>query len=151
LCCSYCGSKTSPFDAIRWIINILKPVAILTDALSGDNFSIAYNFKHIEQALTMTVEDTGLLAKMKTVLINDLKCRNYSSNVKKLIYMSSFLDPRFNDSQLDETNKTATLSSVHEESLVLVLNGIPDDSILVMPIHKDPPRKKAERISWGAQ
>ena len=104
------------FSVLETIIEVLNPIATLTDTLSGEKHvtisTLLTITRHIEKAMTVTAEDTGLVGEMKTALLEDMKKRNTSSDVEELIHTASFLDSRFKDSQLDDQKKATVLSSV---------------------------------------
>ena len=111
------------FSVLETIIEVLKLIATLTDALSGEKhvtiLALLTITQHIEKAMTVTAEDTGLVGEMKTAFLEDMKKRNTSSDVEELIHTASFLDPRFKESQLDDRKKATVLPSVCEACLFI--------------------------------
>ena len=141
------------FSVLEIIIKVLKPVTILTDALSGEKHvtisSLLTITQHVEQSMTVSTDDTSLEVEMKTALLQDLKKRNISCDVEKLIQVTSFLDPRFKDAHLDTLSKEIVLSSIREECLLLILaNATPESDYISVPDEDEgPPTKRLKGLA----
>ena len=97
-------------NALEDLYQILSPLNIFTDALAKEkHVSISSLRPFLVYILTDVLEDDDddsiLTAQMKQAMKNDLEAR-YSENMKKIMDLCCFLDPRFKASFCDDDDET---------------------------------------------
>ena len=113
--------RKMPTDAevstMEIVINVLKPLSFLTDALSGEKqvtvSAVLPVMKHVKSKLSPVSSDCRLAKEMKQVMWSDLETRYTGHEVSDILNISSFLDPRFKDQHLQ--NKEETVSTITQE------------------------------------
>ena len=90
-------------SVLEVIVEVLKPLSYLTDALSGEKQITAFAalpvLKHVRSSSAPNESGSRLVEEMKAIIIilSDLEHRYSSPEVLKLLSIASFLDPRFKD------------------------------------------------------
>ena len=139
----------SDFSVLENVCSVLKPLAVLTDGLSGEKevtiSALLPVMKHINtNLLCVSPSDNILVKEIKTVIKCDLQARYQSPKVALLLEPASYLDPRFRDRYLQ--NREDTLSIIKEECLSLM-----DESTEPSPPPEpEPPKPKKKCIGLGA-
>lgn len=108
-------------SVLESVNNGLKPVAELTDVLSGETYvtvsSVTPVLQHTRRVLTETDDDTQLGKKIKTGILEELDGKYDNHATQKLLRISTLLDPRyrggFNLNELEQT-KTEVLNAITE-------------------------------------
>ena len=95
----------SDFSVLENVCSVLKPLAVLTDGLSGEKevtiSALLPVMKHINtNLLCASPSDNILVKEIKTVIKCDLQARYQSPKVALLLELASYLDPRFRDRYL---------------------------------------------------
>ena len=92
----------SEWSTLENVVEVLKPLAYLTDALSGEKqvtvSAILLVMRHVESKLNVTATDNQLVTGMKQAIWSDLKAQYADLLVSNTLQVASFLDPRFKDS-----------------------------------------------------
>ena len=138
----------SDFSVLENVCSVLKPLAVLTDGLSGEKevtiSALLPVMKHINtNLLCASPSDNILVKEIKTVIKCDLQARYQSPKVALLLELASYLDPRFRDRYLQ--NREDTLSIIKEECLSLM-----DESTEPSPPPEpEPPKPKKKCIGLG--
>ena len=92
------------------VINVLKPLSFLTDALSSEKqvtvSAVLPVMKHVKSKLSPVSSDCRLAKEMKQVMWSDLETRYTGHKVSDILNNSSFLDPRFKDQHLQNKEET---------------------------------------------
>ena len=123
------------FSVLETIVDVLKPLSYLTDALSGEKevtaSAVVPLLKHVKTKCTPTAGSSRLAKEMQTTIWNDIEPRYRSSVVSETLSIASLLDPRFKDQYLQD--KEGTLLSVKGECLEDTLNDTQSDSTAASP------------------
>ena len=86
------------------IIDVLKPLPFLTDALHGEKqVTVSAVFpvmKHVKSKLSPIGSDCRLAKEMKEIMWGDLETKYTDLEVSDILNISSFLDPQFKDQHL---------------------------------------------------
>ena len=89
------------FSTMETIVEVLKPLSYLTDALSGEKqvtvSAVLPVMKHVKNRLSPVDTDSRLSKQMKEVMWGDLQARYIKYEVSRILGFASFLDPRFKD------------------------------------------------------
>ena len=89
------------FSTMETIVEVLKPLSYLTDALSGEKqvtvSAVLPVMKHVKNRLSPVDTDSRLSKQMKEVMWGDLQARYIKDEVSRILAFASFLDPRFKD------------------------------------------------------
>ena len=105
------------FSTMETIVEVLKPLSYLTDALSGEKqvteSAVLPVMKHVKNRLSPVDTDSRLSKQMKEVMWDDLQARYNKDEVSRILGFASFLDPRFKDQYL--SNKEDTVTSITQE------------------------------------
>ena len=132
----------SDFTIFESVIEVLKPLSFLTDALSGEKqvtvSAILTIYKHVKEVLVVSEGDSRMVSEMKRVISNDFAQRNTSPEVQQLLSMASFLDPRFRDKYLEE--KEEIISAIRSECIPLV--SVTDPPCEIERAEMEPPVSK---------
>ena len=92
------------FSVLEGLVEVLKPLSYLTDALSGEKqvtaSAVLPVMKHAESKLSAASTDSQLASEMKQTIWNDLGARYSDAKVSEILEVASFLDPRFKDQYL---------------------------------------------------
>ena len=108
----------SEYSTLENVVEVLKPLAYLTDALSGEKqvtgSAILPILKHVETKLALAAGDNQLVTDMKQAMWSDLKARYADPMVSETLNVASLLDPRFKDSM--QSNNGA-IEKITEECL----------------------------------
>ena len=95
-------STDNEWPTLENVVEVLKPLAYLTDALSGEKqvtvSAILLVMRHVESKLNVTATDNQPVTGMKQVIWSDLKARYADPLVSNTLQVASFVDPRFKDS-----------------------------------------------------
>ena len=98
------------FSTLEVVVEVLKPLSYLTDALSGEKQVTASAvfpvMKHVKSKLSPADSDNQLATKMKQAMWNDLESRYTNPGVCEILDIASFLDPRFKDQHLQNKENT---------------------------------------------
>ena len=92
--------SNAEFSTLEVVFDILKPLSVLTDALSGEKevtaSAIRPILKHVlENCLASEPNDSRLAADLKATIASDLHSRYSSAMISQLLDKCSILDPRF--------------------------------------------------------
>ena len=109
-------------EVLEVINEVLSPLADLTDLLSGEKYvsvsSIKPVVKHIRSdALAEKDDDVSLAKDVKRRIRTDLDSRYLDPEIKTLLDVTSFLDPRFKMEHIAEEDKVAIKEKVIEEGM----------------------------------
>ena len=89
------------FSTLESVVEVLKPLSYLTDALSGEKQATASAImpvmKHVETKLSPAASDNQLMTDMKKAIWNNLEARYADPEVSDILHVASYLDPRFKD------------------------------------------------------
>ena len=100
------------FSTLESIVEVLKPLSFLTDALSGEKqvtaSAVVPIMKHVRSKLSPAANDSQLVTEMKQTIWNDLEPRYSDPEVSEMLDAASFLDPRFKDQHLQNKENTIT-------------------------------------------
>ena len=92
----------SEWSALESVVEVLKPLPYLTDALSGEKQMTASVFlpvlRHVESKLNISATDNQLATDMKEAIWSALNSGYADPVVSGTPQVASFLDPRFKDS-----------------------------------------------------
>ena len=115
------------FKLLETLVDVLKPLGILTDALSGEkqvtSSAIIPILKHLKENILKEKGDDDTVAKsMKQRMLNDITQRYELQN--DLLDVATLLDPRFKDHYLE--NKENTYSLLKEEAISILSTSSPD-------------------------
>ena len=141
-------------DVLQSVAAALKPLKVMTDALSGEKCITISAVKPLLNDLINEVlvekEDTELTKEMKEKIRVDIELRYTDADFEHLLELSSFLDPRFKLVYVKDRAK------VLEEVEKQMLESITNDQISKTTssndaaIHSEPqppPTKKAKGLS----
>ena len=107
------------FSILEAVVEVLKPLSYLIDALSGEKqvtaSAVLPIMKHVKSKLSPGSSDSRLAKEMKRTIWNDLETRYVDTEVSEALNISSFLDPRFKDQHLQ--NKEDTVASITLECM----------------------------------
>ena len=125
----YRMTTDTEFSVLEGLVEVLKPLSYLTDALSGEKqvtaSAVLPVMKHAESKLSAASTDSQLASEMKQTIWNDLEARYSDAKVSEILEVASFLDPRFKDQYLQNKDDiitkiilecTENYGSIHEES-----------------------------------
>ena len=134
----------SEWSTLENVVEVLKPLAYLTDALSGEKqvtaSAILPVLRHVESKLNVTATDNQLATDMKQAIWSDLNARYADPVVSGTLQVASFLDPRFKDSM---QNKESAIEIITEECLTYYGSVHGDSS--------DPPVESDEATAENAE
>ena len=109
-------------EVLESINKVLAPLADFTDILSGEKYvtfsALVPLLKHItDDILCEDEEDTTLTADIKQQIITYLQNKYEDAELKQLLYIASFLDPRFKTEYIPNDNVTAIKGRISLEGL----------------------------------
>lgn len=117
------------FSVLETVVEVLKLLSYLTDALSGEKevnaSAVVPLLKHVKTKCTPSEGVSQLTKEMQTTIWQDIEPQYSSYVVPKTLSIASFLDPRFKDHYLED--KESTLLPFKRECM-LVTPGIHDDT-----------------------
>ena len=86
-------------DMLESITAALKPLKVMTDALSGEQCvtisAVISLLSHIYSTMEHEVNDTEMTDEIKECIMEDLKTRYVDPDMRQLLELASFLDPHF--------------------------------------------------------
>nr|XP_017213371.1 zinc finger BED domain-containing protein 1-like [Danio rerio] len=102
--------KDADIAVIEQVLQILQPLSVFTDALASESrvslSALWPVLSHIiSDILEVKNEDSALTIDLKRVMKSDLESR-YSVDAKKVMDLTSFIDPRFKGSFSDDLDAT---------------------------------------------
>ena len=135
------------FSTLESLVEVLKPLSVFTDALSGENHvtvsALRPLLNHLLTNLHVDLGSNGLINEMKDIIRRDLSTRYNSPEIAVLLDKCSFLDPRFKAEYLED--KEGTLEALTSEAAALADKTTP-------PTHEHeeetpPPAKRAKGLA----
>lgn len=115
----------SEFSTLEAVAAVLKPLSMLTDALSRDEvtaLAVRPILNHImDTHLLIRDEDSVLVSEMKERIKCNLQSRYESACVSQLIDKSTFMDPCFKAEYVHD--KELTVTEVEAEMLTVLLRA----------------------------
>ena len=146
------------FSTMETVVDVLKPLSLLTDALSGEKqvtvSALLPVIKHVKSKLSPVSSDCRLAKEIKQAIWSDLQGRYTNPEVSDILNVSSFLDPRFKVQHLQ--NKEETVSAISLECMdyyettqdrsregTVRLSAEPEDSAVNNP----PPAKRLKGLA----
>ena len=106
-------------DILMSITSALKPLKIMTDALSGENCitisAVKPILNHISTELEEADGDTDMAKEIKERIKVDLELRYLDDDISQLLELTSFLDPRFKLTQVSD--RTGILKEIELQML----------------------------------
>ena len=125
----YAMPTDEELNVLERVLEVLKNVYYLTDALSGEKevtvSALQCIFVHVKSKLSPCSEDNHVASSMKQAMMIDLNSRYSSPRISEILDICSFLDPRFKTKYLE--NKEGTISLITEECLSTFDNGLEQD------------------------
>ena len=111
------------FTTLETLSGVLKPLSVLTDALSGEKqvtaSAVIPVLKHVKDVLTPASSDSRLMTELKNTISPDLLGRYDSDSAAyKVLSLVSFLDPRFKNNHLENKDVIHTIIEECIESYV---------------------------------
>jgi len=115
--------KDTDIAVMEQLCQLLEPLSKLTDALASETrvtlSAIKPVLDHIySDVLVEKDTDTSLTKEMKKLMREDLKNR-YPEKAKRVMNMACFIDPRFKQSSLDESEASKIESDCVQEAVKL--------------------------------
>ena len=136
------------FSTLESLVEVLKPLSVFTDALSGENHvtvsALRPLLNHLlTNLLHVDLGSNGLINEMKDIIRRDLSTRYNSPEIAVLLDKCSFLDPRFKAEYLED--KEGTFEALTSEAAALADKTTP-------PTHEHeeetpPPAKRAKGLA----
>ena len=141
----------SEFSTLEAVAAVLKPLSVLTDALSGDEVTASALrplLKHIVGThLVQNDEDSVFVSEMKERIKCNLESRYKSACASQLIDKSTFMDPRFKVQYVHD--KELTVAEIEAEMLTVLSRESSEDSQATDAtdqLEPEPPRKKRKGL-----
>ena len=147
----YAMPTDDELHVLETVVEVLKDVFFLTDALSGETDVTASSLRcitmHLMSKLSPCSSDNHIAANMKQVMKDDLEGRNDLPKVSEALDICSFLDPRFKTRYLED--KTNTMSLITEEciSFLEVVDNSTEPHVDEQPSSNPPLAKKLRGLS----
>ena len=142
-------------DVLQSVAAALKPLKVMTDALSGEKCitisAVKPLLNHlINEVLVEKEEDTELTKEIKEKIRVDIELRYTDADFEHLLELSSFLDPRFK--LVYVKNRAKVLEEVEKQMLESITNNQISETTSSndAAIHSEPqppPTKKAKGLS----
>ena len=138
----------SEFTTLECLVEVLKPLSVFTDALSGEKHvtvsAIRPLLNHLlTNVLHVETGSNGLINEMKNIIIRDLSEHYNLSEIAKLLDKCSFFDPRFKTEYLED--KEGTHLELSSEAAALADKSTP--STHEGEEETPPPAKKAKGLA----
>ena len=133
------------FTTLEIVSQVLQPLSVFTDALSGESqvtvSAIRPLLKHITTSLlSVSTSDCMLIKDMKKTITDSLGSRYICQEVLELIDKCSFLDPRFKTNALPDNASTIAQLKAEAKEIVESLGGAAE------PEGAPPPPKKSKGL-----
>ena len=134
-------------------VKVVKPLSVLTDALSGEKevtcSAIRPLLHHVVEICKEEDEDMPLSVEMKSVISTNLSSRYESAVISLIVDKCSFLDPRFKenyvaDTDLTKSNLLTEMLEQHQDDCSTSLTNPPQQQDSLEP---EPPAKKAKGLT----
>ncbi|KAJ7991223.1 hypothetical protein DPEC_G00295100 [Dallia pectoralis] len=106
-------------SVLESVNNALKPVADLTDILSGEHYvtvsSLLPMLTHLEGVLEESDDDSRLTAELKRVNLEQMEGRYGDDAIQRMIRKATLLDPRYRGDHMKPPELQSTKSEMMEE------------------------------------
>ncbi|XP_056095123.1 E3 SUMO-protein ligase ZBED1-like [Rhinichthys klamathensis goyatoka] len=147
--------KDADIAVIEQVLQILQPLSAFTDALASESRALSLSalrpvLSHIiSDILEVKNEDSALTKDLKRVMKSDLESR-YTADAKKVMDLTSFVDPRFKGSFSDDLDATVNCcieeASKLEEMTTLSEGAAQTEQSSTTPTpHLPPPPEKQQQ------
>ena len=116
----YLMPEGGDWTVIEELVNILEPFQKVTEVMSTEKYPTISSVKHklLERVLKVEDSDSSISKQMKKEIKSDLAGRYQSSELKTVLNVTTFLDPRYKELPfVSDSDKEKVLEQVEEELL----------------------------------
>ena len=144
----YAMPTDDELHVLETVVEVLKDVFFLTDALSGETDVTASSLRcitmHLMSKLSPCSSDNRIAANMKQAMRDDLEGRYDLPKVSEVLDICSFLDPRFKTRYLEDKMNTISLITEECTSFLEVSDNTTEPLVDEQP---PPPAKRLKGLS----
>ena len=154
----YLMPEGGDWTVIEELVNILEPFQKVTEAMSTEKYPTISSvkplfYKLLERVLKVEHSDSSISKQMKKEIKSDLAGRYQSSELKTVLNVTTFLDPRYKALPfVSDSNKEKVLEQVEEELLDMYSNHSSQDNESKEEAATggyEPPAKKSRKDDKG--